>query len=258
MRYQDILYETDGGVATITLNRPEQLNGFTTQMRAELLHAFRRAPQEARALVVTGAGRGFCSGQDLGAAKHAAEVDSERVLREEYLPVLMAIEESDIPILCAVNGPAAGAGANLALACDVVVAARSAYFMQAFARIGLMPDVGGTYRLPRLVGQARAMGAALFAEKIPADQALDWGMIWDVVEDDALASHVNALARRLAEGPTRAYAEIRKAIRASFDHDYETQLALEGAGQGRLDKTRDFAEGVAAFLDKRAPVFEGR
>lgn len=258
MRYQDILYDVADGVATVTLNRPNQLNGFSAQMRAELAHAFRRAPGEARALVLTGAGRGFCSGQDLGAVDSAAEADSERLLREEYWPILKAIEDSDIPILCAVNGPAAGAGANLALACDVVVAARSAYFMQAFARIGLLPDVGGTYRMPRLVGLPRAMAAALFAEKISARQALDWGMIWEVVDDDELAAHVGAMARRLAEGPTRAYGEIRKALRASLDNGYEDQLALEGAAQGRLDKSRDFAEGVAAFLDKRPPKFEGR
>ncbi|MFV0475462.1 MAG: enoyl-CoA hydratase-related protein [Pikeienuella sp.] len=257
MGYQDILYSLESGVARITLNRPEALNGFTSAMRAELRHALARAATEARVLVLTGAGRGFCSGQDLGSVGKASDIDLERLLREEYEPILKLIEESPIPILCAVNGPAAGAGANLALACDVVVAARSAFFLQAFARIGLLPDAGGTWRLPRKVGLARAMGMALFAEPVPAPQAAEWGLIWEVVDDDALGARIDELAARLAAGPTRAYGAIRRALRQSFDNSYEAQLALEASAQGALGSSRDFEEGVLAFLEKRKPIFEG-
>lgn len=258
MDYQEILYELEGGVARITLNRPEALNGMTAVMRAELRHALARAAADSRVIVLTGAGRGFCSGQDLGATKRASDIDLERLLRDEYEPLLKLIEESPVPILCAVNGPAAGAGANLALACDVVIAARSAYFLQAFARIGLMPDAGGTWRLPRKVGLARAMGMSLFAEPIPAPQAAEWGLIWEVTEDDALPARVNELAARLAAGPTRAYGAIRRAMRRSFENDYQEQLALEAREQGALGASHDFEEGVLAFLEKRKPAFEGR
>ena len=258
MTYEAILYEQDGGVAVITLNRPDNLNGMNTQMRAELAHALRQASREARVCVLTGSGRGFCSGQDLGAAKSAADIDLERVLEDEYQPILAAIEDSEVPIICAVNGPAAGAGANIALACDVVIAARSAYFLEAFARIGSVPDAGGTYHLPRLVGLPRAMGMSLFAEPVPAPQAAEWGMIWEVVDDEQLTARAGELARRLATGPTRAYAAIRKSLRASLANDYATQLKLEAGTQGELGKTRDFAEGVASFLEKRKPAYEGR
>ncbi|QIE54919.1 2-(1,2-epoxy-1,2-dihydrophenyl)acetyl-CoA isomerase [Pikeienuella piscinae] len=258
MTYQEILYELAEDVALITLNRPEALNGMTTVMRAELRHALARAAGESRAIVLTGAGRGFCSGQDLGATKRVADIDLERLLREEYEPLLKLIEESPVPILCAVNGPAAGAGANLALACDVVIAARSAYFLEAFARIGLLPDAGGTWRLPRKIGLARAMGMSLFAEPIPAPQAAEWGLIWEVVDDGALTARVGELAARLAAGPTRAYGATRRAIRQSFENSYQEQLALEAREQGALGATRDFEEGVLAFLEKRKPAYEGR
>lgn len=258
MDYREILYDVSDGVARIVLNRPEALNGLTSVMRAELRHAVARAGKEARATVLTGAGRGFCSGQDLGPEQRASDVDLERLLRDEYEPMLNAFEESPVPILCAVNGAAAGAGASLALACDVVVAARSAYFMQAFARIGLMPDAGGTWRAPRHVGLARAMGMALFADKIPADKAADWGLIWEVVEDDALEARIGELAAGLAKGPTRAFGAIRRAIRKSFENGYADQLALEAREQGALAGSRDFAEGVLAFLEKRKPSYEGR
>ena len=258
LAYLEILYDFADGVATITLNRPDQLNGMTTQMRAEINDALRRAQADARVVVLTGAGRGFCSGQDLGGAKRADDIDTAQVLREEYEPILHLIEKSEIPIICAVNGPAAGAGANLALACDVVIAARSAYFLEAFARIGLLPDAGGTYHLPRKIGLARAMGMSLFAEPIPAPQAAEWGLIWEVVDDDALAERTAELAGRLANGPTKAYAAIRRALRQSLANDYRAQLEVEAVEQSALGRTRDFKEGVTAFLEKRKPVYEGR
>ena len=256
--YQDILYRLEDDVGTITLNRPEALNGMTTLMRGEMRDALSHAQANARAVVITGAGRGFCSGQDLGKGQPKIDGDAAQVLREEYEPLLHLIEESPIPILCAVNGPAAGAGANIALACDVVIAARSAYFLEAFARIGLLPDAGGTYHLPRKVGLARAMGMSLFAEPIPAPQAAEWGLIWEVVEDDALEARAAELAGRLAKGPTRAYAAIRKTLRASLANDYRTQLELEAETQADLGRTRDFREGVLAFFERRTPKYEGR
>lgn len=258
MAYKTLLHTIADDVAVITLNRPENLNGMTAQMRAELAHAFQVSAKKARVAVLTGAGRGFCSGQDLGHAKTADDIDLAAVLREEYAPILRVIEESPIPILCAVNGPAAGAGANIALACDVVIAARSAYFLEAFARIGLMPDAGGTWMLPRLVGLPRAMGMSLFAEPIPAAQAAEWGMIWEVVEDDQLQRRTMELASRLAKGPTRAYAAIRRSLRDGLTADFATQLEVEAERQGKLGQSRDFAEGVLAFLEKRSPEFEGR
>ena len=258
MTYEEILYGVENDVATITLNRPDQLNGMTRRMRAEFREAMTAAQGEARAIVLTGAGRGFCSGQDLGATKSADDIDLSQLLREEYEPMLKLIEEGPVPILCAVNGPAAGAGANLALACDVVIAARSAYFLEAFARIGLIPDAGGTYHLPRQIGLARAMGMCLFAEPIPAAQAAEWGMIWEVVDDDAFFERTAELALRLARGPTRAYGAIRKTLRASLANDYQSQLDVEAREQAAMGLTRDFREGVLAFLEKRKPDYEGR
>lgn len=258
MTYKELLFDVTDDIARITLNRPDALNGFTSVMRAELRHAIPRAQEQARVMVLTGAGRGFCAGQDLGATKSASDIDLEQLLIDEYDPLLKMIEESPIPIICAVNGPAAGAGANLALACDVVIAARSAYFLEAFARIGLIPDAGGTYHLPRKIGLARAMGMSLFAEPVPAPQAAEWGMIWEVTEDDALAGRVDELAARLAKGPTKAYAAIRRALRQSLANDYAGQLALEAKEQGALGDSHDFQEGVLAFLEKRKPVYEGR
>jgi 2-(1,2-epoxy-1,2-dihydrophenyl)acetyl-CoA isomerase len=258
MTYQAILYDVAEGVARVTLNRPEKLNSLNGTMRRELRHAFERAPEEARALVLTGAGRGFCAGQDLGDARSVAELDLEGVLRDEYEPMLRALVDCPIPTLCAVNGPAAGAGANLALAADVVLAARSAVFIEAFARIGLIPDAGGTWLLPRLVGLPRALGMSLFAEQIPAGRAADWGLIWEVVDDDHLAQRAAELALRLARGPTVAYRLTKQALRASFDNGFEAQLALEASLQGEAGRSRDFVEGVMAFLDKREARFEGR
>ncbi len=258
MQYETILYQATDDIVTITMNRPAVMNGLNTRMRAELLHAFQNAPQDGRVLVLTGAGRGFCSGQDLGDRVDTGEVDMERTLLEEYEPLLKAIYECPIPTISAVNGPAAGAGANLALAADVVIASKSAFFIQAFARIGLIPDAGGTYWLPRQMGFAKAMGAALFADKISADQAEDWGMIWESVPDDAFAKTIQARASKLAQGPTKAYDYIKQALRASFDNSLAEQLALEAKLQGKAGKSHDFAEGVSAFLQKRPPKYEGK
>ena len=256
--YQTITTETTDGVAVLTLNRPQVMNALTTVLRAELLDALQAAQATARVIVLTGAGRGFCSGQDLADTGGVGAFDVERVLNEEYVPLIRAITDSPLPVIAAVNGPAAGAGANLALACDVVIACESASFIQAFTRIGLVPDAGGTYWLPRQIGMARAMGACLFAESVSAWQAVDWGMIWEAVPDDAFAAHWRARAAALAAGPTRAYAGVKQALRGSFDHALDTQLALEAKLQGEAGATHDFREGVTAFLEKRKPRFTGR
>ncbi|MDO9638827.1 MAG: enoyl-CoA hydratase-related protein [Pseudotabrizicola sp.] len=258
MDYQTLIVTTDGGITSIALNRPEVMNALSSRMRAELLDAVRHAGKTARVIVLTGTGRAFCSGQDLGDRAKIAEIDLERTLRDEYEPLLRAIMDCPVPVIAAVNGAAAGAGANLALACDVVIAAESASFIQAFTRIGLMPDAGGTYWLPRQVGFARAMGAMLFADKISARQAADWGMIWEAVPDDGFTALVAARAGALAAGPTVAYRGVKQALRQSSSNDLDTQLALEARLQGECGKTRDFMEGVVAFLDKRPPAFEGR
>lgn len=258
MDYQTIIYEVTEGQAIITLNRPDLMNALNAQMRAELLDAIRRAGREARVAVMTGAGRAFCSGQDLGDRANADNLDLERTLRDEYEPMLRAIFECPIPTISAVNGAAAGAGANLALAADVVIATESAVFLQAFTRIGLLPDAGGTYWLPRQMGFAKAMGAALFAEPITARQADDWGMIWQAVPDDTFAETWAARAAHLASGPTAAYGGVKEALRASYANSLDAQLALEAKLQGRCGQTRDFKEGVMAFLEKRRPEFEGR
>ncbi|MEL6196650.1 MAG: enoyl-CoA hydratase-related protein [Pseudomonadota bacterium] len=260
-----VLYAAEDGVATITLNRPARMNALTSEMRRLLIDALIAAPQEARAVVITGSGTAFCAGQDLSdgsdaqaGGRGAADIDLERTLAEEYEPMLRLIADCPVPVIAAVNGVAAGAGANLALAADMVIAGQSASFIQAFARIGLIPDAGGTYWLPRLVGQARAMGMCLTAEPIDAARAAEWGLIWEVVPDDALAAHVSALARRLSTGPTVAYHLAKQALRASAENGFEAQLALEARLQGQAGKTRDFTEGVLAFLEKRAARFEGR
>ncbi len=258
MDYQAITYDETDGLGVITLNRPEVMNALNTQMRAELTHAVRAAGGTARAIVLTGAGRAFCSGQDLGDRANLASIDLERTLREEYEPMLRAIMECPVPTIAAVNGAAAGAGANLALAADVVIAAESAAFIQAFTRIGLIPDAGGTWWLPRQVGAARAMGAALFADRIDARQAADWGMIWEAVPDEGFEAHWRGRAGHLAAGPTRAYAAVKQALRASWDNGLEDQLALEAQLQGNCGQTRDFREGVVAFQEKRPARFEGR
>jgi len=258
MNFATIRYAVADGVATIILDRPDRMNSLNAAMRRDLLAALTRAPEEARAVVLTGAGRGFCSGQDLGDAARFEDINLSETLREEYEPLLTALGDCPVPTIAAVNGPAAGAGANLALTADIVVAARSASFIQAFARIGLIPDAGGTYWLPRLVGQARAMGMCLTTDPVPAARAVEWGLIWEMVEDDALSDRAEALARQLAEGPTLAFRLMKRALRASGANDLDAQLELEAQLQGEAGRSRDFMEGVAAFLEKRAPRFEGR
>jgi 2-(1,2-epoxy-1,2-dihydrophenyl)acetyl-CoA isomerase len=255
MSYQTITLTEASGVATITLNRPEVMNALSRRMRGELTEAL-LAAHKHRCIVLTGAGRAFCSGQDLGDVQDGA-LDVAATLRDEYEPLLRAITLAPVPVIAAVNGAAAGAGANLALACDVVIAAESASFIQAFTRIGLIPDAGGTHWLPRQIGLARAMGAALFAEKISARQAADWGMIWQAVPDDSFASVVQSRATHLATGPATAFRALKHALRGSFERDLDAQLALEAQLQADCAATDDFREGVAAFLEKRAPRFGG-
>ncbi|WP_420023665.1 enoyl-CoA hydratase-related protein [Cereibacter azotoformans] len=258
MDYRTIRVEERAGIAQITLARPEVMNALSSRMREELLHAVTEAAPRVRVLVLTGEGRGFCSGQDLGDARGLEIPDFERILREEYEPLLRAIADCPVPTLAAVNGVAAGAGANLALACDVVIAAESARFIQAFTRIGLIPDAGGTWTLPRQIGLARAMGAALFADAIPATEAARWGMIYEAVPDETFEAHWQARATHLAEGPTRAYGALKQALRASFGNGFEEQLALEARLQGGCGASADFLEGVTAFLEKRPARFTGR
>ncbi|PUB19287.1 enoyl-CoA hydratase-related protein [Yoonia sediminilitoris] len=258
MDYQAIQLVIRNSVAVITLNRPTVMNALNTQMRAEITHAFKAAEKEARVIIMTGAGSAFCSGQDLGDGGSAANIDMERTLRDEYVPMLKAIFDCRVPTISAVNGAAAGAGANLALAADVVIASEDAYFVQAFTRIGLIPDAGGTYWLPRQMGAAKAMGAALFADKISAKQAADWGMIYETAPADTFLDHVQKRAAHLATGPTVAYRQLKKAIRGSFENSLDEQLALEARLQGKCGMTRDFQEGVVSFLEKRAPRYEGR
>ncbi|NNL34669.1 MAG: 2-(1,2-epoxy-1,2-dihydrophenyl)acetyl-CoA isomerase [Silicimonas sp.] len=258
MDYQTIRLTQTDGYAVITMNRADVMNALNAQMRAEILHAVKDAEKTARAIVLTGTGKAFCSGQDLGDRSSIANVNMERTLRDEYVPLLKAIFDCPVPTISAVNGPAAGAGANLALAADVVIATESAVFLQAFTRIGLIPDAGGTYWLPRQVGFARAMGAALFAEPVPAKQAADWGMIWEAIPDADFDAHWKRRAATLASGPTVAYRQTKEALRASYTNTLDEQLLLEAKLQGRCGQTRDFREGVMAFLEKRPAEYEGR
>ena len=257
MSYQTILFSQRDGIATITLNRPEVMNGLNATMRREITAAVTEASTEARVIVLTGAGRGFCSGQDLDDATSLDAADTERVLREEYEPMLNAIYDCPVPTIAAVNGPAAGAGANLALAADVVIAAHSAVFVQAFARIGLIPDAGGTYWLPRQMGFARAMGAVLFAEPLTAERAAAWGMIWEAIPDADFAATIHSRATLLAEGPTTAYRLAKQALRRGLDNAIEEQLALEARLQAEAGRSLDFREGVMAFLGKRPAQYRG-
>ncbi len=263
MNYEQIRFETGEGIARITLNRPDRLNSFTAQMHAELRDALARVTADAgvRALLLTGAGRGFCAGQDLAdrtVAPGAAPVDLGESIENNYRPLVLALRNLPLPVVCAVNGVAAGAGANLALACDLVVACRSASFIQAFCRIGLVPDSGGTYFLPRLVGSARAMGLAMLGDRIPAEQAAAWGLIWKCVDDDQFVPAVDALLAQLAQSSTRGLAALKRAMHASAGNALEQQLDLERDLQRELGFGPDYREGVAAFLEKRPPLFSGR
>jgi 2-(1,2-epoxy-1,2-dihydrophenyl)acetyl-CoA isomerase len=258
-----ILVSLDAGVLTVTLNRPEKLNAFNSEMHALLRQALERAADEAevRVVLLTGAGRGFCAGQDLSqrdVSPGAAPIDLSVSLGSNYNPLVRRMRALPKPILCAVNGVAAGAGANVALACDLVLAARSASFVQSFSRIGLVPDCGGTYFLPRLVGAARAMGLALLGEKLSAEDAERWGLIWKVFDDGALMKEATALAAGLAGGPTKGFGLLKKAIHASAGNSLDAQLDLERDLQREAGFSEDYREGVAAFMQKRKPDFKGR
>jgi 2-(1,2-epoxy-1,2-dihydrophenyl)acetyl-CoA isomerase len=250
-----VLISVEDGLQTITLNRPDTLNAFVPEMHKELRAALEQAvdAREIRALLLTGAGRGFCSGQDLSQRKvepGAAPIDLSVSLGSYYNPLVRRLRELPKPIVCAVNGVAAGAGANIALACDVVVAARSAKFVQSFSRLGLVPDSGGTYFLPRLVGTARAMGLALFAEPLSAEEAERWGLIWKVFDDDKLMPEASAIARKLAAGPTKGYGLIKRALYASAHNTLDSQLDLERDLQREAGYSEDYRKGVAEFLQK--------
>jgi 2-(1,2-epoxy-1,2-dihydrophenyl)acetyl-CoA isomerase len=257
-----ILYAVSDGIARLTLNRPERLNSFNGQMHEEVRDALGRvAADGARVLVLTGAGRGFCAGQDLGdrqVAPGGTRVDLGESIERNYKPLVLKLRSLPVPTIAAVNGVAAGAGASLALACDLVIATKSASFIQSFGKLGLVPDSGATWFLPRLVGTARALGLAMLGERLPAADAAAWGLIWRCVDDGEFAETVDALASQLAQAPTRGLVRTREAMQAGSMHTLAEQLDLERDFQRELGYTDDYAEGVAAFAGKRAPRFSGR
>ncbi len=260
MAYQTILLDIADNVATVTLNRPEKLNAFSVEMHQELRAAIKEIKAaKARAMVLTGAGRAFCAGADLGARDLATEekLDLGALLEKYYNPLIRALHRLPMPVIAAVNGVAAGAGANIALGCDLVFAARSASFIQAFIRIGLVPDAGGTYMLPRLIGLQRAMGLAITGDKIDAETAAQWGMIWKCIDDDALMDEVMEFARHIATQPTRSIGLIKRALYASLGNDLDSQLDLERNLQRVAGYGTDYREGVQAFLEKRPAKFTG-
>lgn len=262
MTYEFLRSSTEQGVTTVVLNRPDVLNSFNRRMARELQNALADAggDDSVRAVLLTGAGRAFCAGQDLGEATQTqpGSTDLGEIVRTSYAPMVRAIREMEKPVVCAVNGVAAGAGANLAFACDIVVASEEAAFIQSFSKIGLVPDTSGTFFLPRLVGQARATALMFLGEKVHAKKALDWGMIYDVVPGTVLLDTATALARQLAAMPTRALGLTKKLLNASGYNNLEAQLAMEEEMQRQAGRTADFAEGVRAFLEKRKPTYTGR
>ncbi|MGV7209406.1 2-(1,2-epoxy-1,2-dihydrophenyl)acetyl-CoA isomerase PaaG [Oxalobacteraceae bacterium A2-2] len=263
MNYENILFQVSDGIAELTLNRPDKLNSFTQAMHDELRHALHEVQRDksVRVLVLTGAGRGFCAGQDLSEREFepgARPVDLGDSIERNYAPLVQTLRGLPMPVICAVNGVAAGAGANIVFACDIVVAAKSASFVEAFARLGLIPDTGGTYFLPRLVGTARAMGMAMLGEKISAEQAESWGLIWKCVPDEDLGVTVQAMARHFAQAPTKGLAFTKQAIYASPQNNLQQQLVLECGMMSELGRSEDFREGVNAFIEKRTPRFQGK
>ncbi len=260
MSYENLILDFDGDIAVITLNRPDKLNSFTQAMHAELRSAFEEIENsKVRAMIITGQGRGFCAGQDLGdeAFKINDDFDAGDSIEQNYNPLIKRIINMPFPVIAAVNGAAAGAGANIALACDIVLAAKSAKFIQAFAKIGLIPDAGGTWTLTRQIGMARAKGLAMLAEPLSAQKALEWGLIWDVIDDEDLMPTAIKMAKHLSTQPTKAFAAIKQAMHAATSNDMVTQLELEKKLQSQASRSDDFREGVAAFMEKRAAVFKG-
>ena len=259
MAYESLLFSNADGIARITLNRPDRLNSFTRAMHAELRDAFANLG-DARVVVLTGAGRGFCAGQDLSdrAVAPGEAVDLGETVEECWNPLIRTLASLPQPVIARINGVAAGAGANIAIACDIVVAAKSAKFIQSFSAIGLIPDSGGTWALPRVVGQPRALGLALTGEPLSAEKAEQWGMIWKAVEDDALDAEVDAIAAKLASLPPLGLAAIKEMIRSSWQYSLDEELERQAGAMRRLGFTEDYREGVAAFLEKRTPNFTGR
>ncbi len=257
-----ILAISHGNWVEITLNRPDKLNSFNEEMHLALRSALEKARDDgARAILLTGAGRGFCAGQDLGdrdPSKMDGPPDLGHTVRTFYAPLVRLIRSLNFPVICAVNGVAAGAGANLALACDMVLAGESAKFIQSFSKVGLIPDTGGSWHLPRLLGEARAKGLALTAQPLPAAQAAEWGLIWKAVPDDQLMPEARALAEQFANGPTLGYGLTKECIHAAAKNTLSDQLDLEAQAMKTCGQSADYAEGVASFLEKRAPNFQGR
>ena len=262
MSFETIEFTVDKGVATLALNRPDSLNSFNTQMHAEVREAIARVQvdSEIRCLLLTGNGRGFCAGQDLNDRAVTADSgppDLGESVEKNYNPLIRNLMTIPKPVICAVNGVAAGAGASIALACDIVLAARSASFIQVFSKIGLVPDSGGTWNLPRAVGLPRAKGLALLGDKLPAEKAEAWGMIWQCVDDDELMDKARKLAEYLATQPTRGLGRIKQLINASTARSLDDELELERQAMQELGQSADYAEGVAAFMEKRKPNFTG-
>src|SRR6476619_4505522 len=259
MAYETIEFKADGAIARITLNRPDRLNSFTARMHGELREVLGNLG-DARVVVLTGAGRGFCAGQDLNdrAVAPGEAVDLGETVQQCWNPLIRTLTSLPQPVIARVNGVAAGAGANIALACDIVVAAKSAKFIQSFSAIGLIPDSGGTWALPRLVGQARALGLALTGEPLPAEKAAEWGLIWRAVDDEALDGEVDAIATKLASLPPLGLATIKEMVRTSWQYSLDEELDRQAGAMRRLGFTEDYREGVAAFLEKRKPTFTGR